>query len=51
MSEDSLVVWPDGGWCYWYEFKLYPQDYSDDYIIIKEDDPRYEEILTAEGVL
>ena len=47
-SNDSVVVWPDGTWCYWSEVSEYGWK-SDDYEVLEPCTPQWKAFLKAEG--
>lgn len=46
MSGETIVLWPDGDWCFLDDLEGYNWK-SDDYEFIKPDNPRYQQILDS----
>lgn len=44
MSEDDVILWPDGTWCYRYQLPEYSH-MSDDYRVIEFDTFEYDEFF------
>lgn len=46
IPSESLIVWPDGHWCFVEELGSHSHR-SDDWYVIMPDDPRYQPFIEA----